>query len=643
MRSGPEFSRTFHAGGVSWFPESSHPVHPRHVTVTSAATSGPDAAPRERGEHYRLLYECALAFAAPSDLDSLLQAVVERCCTLLRADDGGLWLVDGETLQLRAATADEITGAFLASEPLEADGALVGRIDLAAGAGRGDFDAADRALLHDLAPLAGAAFARLLSRDKPSPAPASAGTPAPAASGDADLKLLLEISREITATLDLDRVLRSVVNLSSRALSFDRAAVALYDKGICDIRALAGQDTINPKDPKVLDLAARAAWVAGHGESFYLVDREDPASDAERQLVQIFGQDLEADDVRSGLYLPLMDEEGTVGILLFEAARPEFATEEQREIAAILANQTAVALRNAQLYAQVPLVDTLGALAAKKRAFMELPRQRRQLYAAAALLALVALTMVRWPLRVSGTDPAFRPTALTPVRALVPGVIERVLVREGMPVARGAAIAQLRDIELRSARTAAAASVVASDRAASLAASRGDAAEERLQRLRTETLRQEVALLDEEVAAATIRAPVAGVVLTPRPEERVGSHLDAGDLMITVGRTDSLELEFGIDQRDIARVELGDEVRLRVDAMPQRTFRGRVTSLGPLPTDSAEQVSFPVRAAVANPEGLLRPGMAAYARVLTEPASLATRIFRAPVRWFRLLWWRAWA
>lgn len=613
------------------------------MTVTSSAASGPDAAPRERGEHYRLLYECALAFAEPADLDGLLRAVVERCCTLLRAEDAGLWLAHDGVLELRAATADEVTGAFIVSEPLTANGAPVGRIDLAAGAGRGDFDPADRALLRDIAPLAGAAFARVLAGTQ-APAPARAAAPAPAAESRADdLKLLLEISREITATLDLDRVLRTVVNLSARALSFDRAAVALYDKGICDIRALAGQDTINPKDPKILDLAARAAWVAGHGESFYMVDRADPASDAERQLVQIFGQDLEADGVRSGLYLPLMDEEGTVGILLFEASRPEFATEAQQEIAAILANQTAVALRNAQLYAQVPLVDTLGALAAKKRAFMELPRQRRQLYGAAALLALVALTMVQWPLRVSGARPAFRPASLTEVRALVPGVIERVLVREGMPVARGAPVAQLRDIELRTSRAAAAAAVTASERAAALAASRGDAAEERLQRLRAATLRQEVALLDEELAAATIRAPIAGIVLTPRPEERVGSHLDAGDLMVTVGRTDSLELEFGIDQKDIARVELGDEVRLRVDAMPQRTFSGRVVSLGPLPTDSAAQVTFPVRAAVANPDGLLRPGMAAHARVLTEPASVATRIFRGPVRWARLLWWRAWS
>ena len=62
------------------------------MTVTSSAASGPDAAPRERGEHYRLLYECALAFAEPADLDGLLRAVVERGCTLLMAVDAALWV-----------------------------------------------------------------------------------------------------------------------------------------------------------------------------------------------------------------------------------------------------------------------------------------------------------------------------------------------------------------------------------------------------------------------------------------------------------------------------------------------------------------------------------------------------------------------
>jgi multidrug efflux pump subunit AcrA (membrane-fusion protein) len=133
------------------------------------------------------------------------------------------------------------------------------------------------------------------------------------------------------------------------------------------------------------------------------------------------------------------------------------------------------------------------------------------------------------------------------------------------------------------------------------------------------------------------------VILTARPDERIGSHAEAGDLIAVVGRTDSLELEFGVGERDITRIRVGDEVRLRIAALPQQTFSGRVSSLGAMSSASAGNVSFPVRAVVANPDGLLRPGMAAYVRVLTEPASAMWRLFRAPVRATRLAWWRFWS
>jgi RND family efflux transporter MFP subunit len=442
----------------------------------------------------------------------------------------------------------------------------------------------------------------------------------------------------------MDRVLHSVVNLAGRALPFDRGAIALYDKGHCDIRAVAGQEKVDKDDPQLQDLAVRAAWAAGRGSAFYLSDRSSPTSDAERTFLTIFGTDLETNNVSSGLYLPLTDEEGVVGILLFEAQAPDFATETQRELATILANQTTVALRNAQLYAQVPLVDAFSAIAEKKRAFFEIPRRKRLLYGVGAAVTLLALTLIRWPLRVSGTDPTFRAFGRADVRALVPGIIERVFVAEGSLVSRGAPVLELRDAELRAQRDAAAASAIESDRRASQAASRGDAADERLQRLRSETYRQETGVLDERLAASVIRSPVAGVVLTPRPAERLGAKLEEGNLVVTVGRTDTLELEFGVDQRDIERVTPGQEVRLRVDALPQQTFSGRVTSIAPTPVaDSAGRAHFVVRAAVPNPDGLLRPGMAAFARVLTAPTSMLGRIFRNPVRQARLLWWRMWS
>jgi GAF domain-containing protein/biotin carboxyl carrier protein len=627
---------------------------------------------RDEVERLRLIHSIGLEFSATLNFDELLPRVFQRVMTALGAEGGSLWIADGDVLCCRLAQggagqklvgaqmpigagfvgdvaqrprttivtravddpryqprvdSGEVLALTVMATAMVAGGVTVGAIQVSNKlTGDGVFDQRDRELLEGLAASAAAALRNAQLH--------TAETRA------RDLALLLEISREITATLDLDRVLHSVVNLASRALQFDRGAVGLYQKGHCEIRAIAGQDTVDPKDPALQDLMTRAAWAAGHGEQLYLTDRTAPASDAERMFASIFGPDLERDGVESGLYLPLRDEEGVLGILLLEAARPEFVSPVQLELAGILANQTAVALRNAQLYHQVPMADALGALVAKKQAILAVPRRKLQVYAAIGLAILVALCVVRWPYRVSGNGAVFRPVALTPVRAVVPGVVERLLVQEGTPVAKGAPLVTLRATQLRSERAATAADVSGADRAAALAASEGAAAEERLQLIRADALRQELGLIDQEVALTTIRAPDAGVVLTPHLDEKVGASLDEGDLVLTVGRTDTLELEFGVDQRDIARVRPGQEIRLRVDALPQRTFAGTVSSIGLVPSDTGSTVRYPVRAYVPNPAGLLRPQSVAYARVLTEPASAMARLVRAPARWLQLAWWR---
>jgi RND family efflux transporter MFP subunit len=593
-------------------------------------------------------------FSATLDLASTLDAnevepkLLRAATRLLNADCASLWQMhdgslicpiavgDGaQRLLGRRSPGDELAhpldgedsvAIVSVSLTFEAVGALRVTRDSAAG---GPYTVAERETLERLASAAEIAWrnARLVaSNDRAR-----------------DLALVMEMSREIASTLDLDRVMRSVVNLAMKALPFDRGAIALYERGTCDIRAVAGAETVDPDDPELQDLAARSAWAAGIGESFYLSDRTEPASDAERTFLQIFSDDLAADGVASGLYIPLKDDEGVVGILVLESAKPDFASARQQELATILANQATVALRNAQLYNQVPLADALGALHARKEAFLALPKQRRMAMAVAALITVGALTLIRWPLRVDATAPQFRPTARTDVRPLIDGIIERVLVREGTTVERGAPIFHLRDAELRADYEAAAAAAAVADRAATAAASRGDAAEERLQRMRADVLRREASVREEQVRAATVRAPVSGVVLTPRPEERVGSWADAGSAVLVIGRTDTLELEFGVDQRDVGRVRVGEEVRLRVDAFPQRTFTGRVSGLADVGLDSAGTVVFPVRAVVPNADGALRPGMVAYARVLTAPSSILGRAVREPARRLRLLWWRMWS
>ena len=599
----------------------------------------------------RGLVQAALDMSGELDQRTLLTTSLNAARSTLSADGSSFWVpaeqqatcqlatglgaeaVRGSTVPLTVLDAVGVN-AYTLAVPVVTGGRTAGYLRVARDAhdARSPFAASDRELLALLADSTASALqtaARLKANDR-----------------SGDLTLVEELSREIGSSLDLDRVLQTVVNIAAKAVRFDLGALALYEKGKCDIRAVAGSVAVDSNAEEMQDLAFRAAWAAGTGEMFYLSDREAPGSDTERIFVQFFEAELAKVEMQSGLYLPLRDEEGIVGILLLEAKSAEFASVRERELARILANQATVAIRNAKLYSQVPLAEALGAISAKRAEFFAIPRRRRTIGGVSALVTLALVTLVRWPLRVVANTPVFRPTSFATVRPLVSGTVDRVLVREGSEVAAGAPLAQLRDIEARAARLSAEATIRSAEREAVVAASRGDAAGQRLQDIRATSARATLAVRDEALQTLTLRAPVSGTVLTARPELLIDTKLRAGDAFVLLGRTDTLELEFSVEQREIDRVRAGDAVRIRVDALPQRTIEGRVTWIGALPlpaTPSTALVHFPVRALVPNADGAIRPGMGANARVLTAPASLAERLLRTPTRVVRLMWWRMWS
>jgi len=215
-----------------------------------------------------------------------------------------------------------------------------------------------------------------------------------------------------------------------------------------------------------------------------------------------------------------------------------------------------------------------------------------------------------------------------------------MLVREGDIVARGTPVAHLRDFTLSSAREALTGDINSMQRAAVEAASTGDRAAEQIYLNDLASLSNELALVNEQLAATVVRSPLDGSVLTSRPEEKIGIFLQAGEALITVGRIDEIELTMGVRERDLERVKVGQPVRFRMASLPQQTFSGEVTSIALLPVRDASGRHYEVRVRAPNFDGLIKPGMAAHARILTDSESMVFRTFRTPARWVRLLWWR---
>ena len=122
----------------------------------------------------------------------------------------------------------------------------------------------------------------------------------------------------------------------------------------------------------------------------------------------------------------------------------------------------------------------------------------------------------------------------------------------------------------------------------------------------------------------TIHAPVTGTVLSVNVE--VGSivasgitNVNGGTTLMTVADLSDLRVVGAIDEAQVGQVEVGQEVTVRVDAYPQRSFTGLVDRVSPLGVETSNIVTFDVEVVINDQAAhLLRSGMSADLEIVTQ-------------------------
>src|SRR6478672_9178056 len=254
------------------------------------------------------------------------------------------------------------------------------------------------------------------------------------------LEALVKTSGEITSTLDLDRVLQAIVNGPSSVIAYERAGIALDERGGIDLKAVSGVTQLNIDDPQYRGLRDILRWGVVLKEPLLVTQRgEEIDSDREETRAK-FRQYFSETGMRACQIVPLIDEEGRVGILGFESSDPDFLSEAHLEMIKVLGSQATVALRNASLYKEVPFIGVLQPLIQKKQRFLALEKRRRATLMGAALAALLFFVLFPLPLRVDGIA-IVTPGHAAHVGAYVEGVLKEVNVREGDRIGKGTVIA----------------------------------------------------------------------------------------------------------------------------------------------------------------------------------------------------------
>ncbi|MBN1285453.1 MAG: GAF domain-containing protein [Anaerolineae bacterium] len=161
----------------------------------------------------------------------------------------------------------------------------------------------------------------------------------------AELRMQQQIDRELTATLDLARVMRVTIDWALRFTDATAGSVALYDADSATLRIIDAYGY--PELDKLRDqpLPAEAAGIAGR-----------VARTGKAQIVPDVGANpgyLEmAPGTCSQMSVPIILDNQVVGVLSLESTRPAAFGEPQLDFAERLADRAAVAIVNTRLYTE---------------------------------------------------------------------------------------------------------------------------------------------------------------------------------------------------------------------------------------------------------------------------------------------------
>jgi hypothetical protein len=255
------------------------------------------------------------------------------------------------------------------------------------------------------------------------------------------------------------------------------------------------------------------------------------------------------------------------------------------------------------------------ALREQRAAWRGGPPRRRIAAAGVGFILLGAL--IPWPITITGPFVA-APVLSIPHTAPDSGIVQRVQVLEGTRVTAGAPLLRIRNLELE--RELAGQQRITDSLAVRSAQARGRERTSETAQIDAARSVEDARLagLRERVEALHIRALGTGTVLTPRPEELVGRWVSNGEILLQLGRSDSVEIRIALNGAGGTLVQAGHPVRLLQDATFDVPVSARIADVAAA-IDSGQTLTARLRLAAG---ASWRPGMTGRARITLERSNV---------------------
>jgi len=123
-----------------------------------------------------------------------------------------------------------------------------------------------------------------------------------------------------------------------------------------------------------------------------------------------------------------------------------------------------------------------------------------------------------------------------------------------------------------------------------------------------------IRLAEDSLSKSAILAPFNGTVA--RWQVNRGDYVTPGTPLARFLDTQDLRLTLNVNELDLPKVHIGSVVEIIFDAFPDQPYPGKIVWISVSSITNSENVQvFPVKVGFANPQGKVRPGMSADARI----------------------------
>lgn len=236
--------------------------------------------------------------------------------------------------------------------------------------------------------------------------------------------------------------------------------------------------------------------------------------------------------------------------------------------------------------------------------------------AAAARVAVAAVQEIPFARGLSAVG-SLRSDESVVLRPEVAGRIQSIEFKEGQPVKQGQTLIRLDDSVPRAELAQARANLTLAQshyrRAVELQGKGFVSQQARDESASTLKVQEAaVALAQARLDKMTITAPFGGMV--GLRSVSVGDYVNQGQDLAPLEAIDPLKVDFRVPEMYLSKVGVGQQLTLRLDALPGQERRGVVYAVSPL-IDAGGR-SILLRATVANQDAVLRPGMFARVQLL---------------------------